>query len=118
MHRLLRSCTLLALLLTLAACGGPLPSERALDVTVTTAGYEPALLEAQVGEMLIIRLRNRDTIAHNLTLELPTGVRSISVEAGVDVLLSLPVRHAGSFRFYCSVPGHTEEGLLVVRDEG
>jgi plastocyanin len=106
-----------AAMLALVACGGPLPSERQLELTVTAAGYEPEVLEANVGEIAIIRFRNRDTVAHNLNLELPSGTRIIAVEPGVDVLLSLPLRSAGSFRFFCSVPGHNEEGLLVVKDE-
>lgn len=112
-HALLTA--LLALLLT--ACGGSLPPERLIELTVTAAGYEPEQLEARVGEMVVIRFRNRDVVAHNLNLELPSGTRTIAVEDGVDVVLSFPARTAGSFRFFCSVPGHTEEGLLVISDE-
>jgi plastocyanin len=118
LFRLVALPLLIATVLVLVACGGPLPSERQLELTVTAAGYEPEVLEANVGEIAIIRFRNRDTIAHNLNLELPTGTRIIAVEPGVDVLLSLPLRNAGSFRFFCSVPGHSEEGLLVVKAEG
>jgi plastocyanin len=105
------------LALPLAACGGQLPPERLIELTVTAAGYEPEQLEARVGEMVVIRFRNRDVVAHNLNLELPSGTRTIAAEDGVDAVLSFPARTAGSFRFFCSVPGHTEEGVLVIRDE-
>ncbi|MFV9506686.1 MAG: cupredoxin domain-containing protein [Oscillochloridaceae bacterium umkhey_bin13] len=105
----------LSFCLLLVACG-TLPPERVIELTVTADGYDQTRLEAQAGGMLTLRLRNRDTIAHSLTLELPTGDRTISVEPMVDVLLSVPIRQPGSYRFYCGVPGHTEEGILVVSE--
>lgn len=110
LYRLLVLSTILGLL---AACGSP-PPERRLDLTVSAAGYAPATLEARVGEQLFIRFKNADVIAHSLTVDLPSGSRTVSVEPGVDAILALPLREAGSFRMYCTVPGHTEEGVLVV----
>jgi plastocyanin len=112
-----RMLAVVLLALALAACGGSLPNERLIELTVTAAGYEPERIEARVGEMVVIRFRNRDSIAHNLNLELPSGTRTIAAEDGVDAVLSFPARTAGSFRFFCSVPGHTEEGVLVISDE-
>ncbi|NCC30507.1 MAG: cupredoxin domain-containing protein [Chloroflexia bacterium] len=105
----------LMLLILLAGCGQALPPERLIELTVTSSGYEPAEIEAYVGEIVSIRFRNRDTIAHALMLELPTGTRIVAAEAGVDAIMTFPINQAGRFRFGCSVPGHTEEGVLVVR---
>lgn len=98
----------------LTACGTP-PPERRLDLTVTAAGYAPATLEARVGEQLFIRFKNGDRVAHNLTVDLPSGSRTVSAEPGVDAILALTLREPGTFRMYCTVPGHTEEGVLVVK---
>lgn len=100
--------------LSLAACGAALPSERRIDLAVTAAGYAPARLEARVGEQVFIRLQNRDGVAHSLTVELPAGPRTVSAEARVDAVLSFPAGEAGTFRFYCAVPGHNEEGELLI----
>ncbi|PDW03670.1 cupredoxin domain-containing protein [Candidatus Viridilinea mediisalina] len=120
-HRVLLRVWMLLLLLGatlgLSACETTLPPERTLEVTITEAGYEPARLEAQVGEMVIIRLRNRDTIGQNLNLELPTGTRFIAADVGVDALMSFPARHAGTFRFYTSVQDREAEGVLVIHGE-
>jgi plastocyanin len=107
--------TMLALLalLALAACGAP-PPERRVDLVVDAAGYAPPTLEARAGEQLFIRFVNDDTIAHSLTVDLPSGSRTVSAEDGVDAILALTLRDPGTFRMYCSVPGHTEEGQLVV----
>jgi uncharacterized cupredoxin-like copper-binding protein len=88
-------CFLMLALLSLIACG-TVPRERQLELTVTAAGYDT------------------DTIAHNLTIELPSGRRTVSAEAGVDAILAFPARHAGTFRMFCTVPGHTEQGELVI----
>lgn len=106
--------TLVCALIVLTGCGGSLPPERRLDLTVTANGYEPVALEARVGEQVFIRFRNRDTVAHSLTVELPRGQRTVAAEDGVDAVLSFPARDAGSFRYYCVVPGHSEEGTIVV----
>lgn len=100
-------------LLILVGCG-TLPPERRLDLTVTATGYAPARLEARVGEQVFIRLRNADSIAHSLTVELPSGPRTVSVEDGVDAILAFPAREAGTFRLYCTVPGHREEAEIVI----
>lgn len=100
-------------LLALAGCGA-VPPERRLDLTVSTAGYAPGALEARVGDQLFIRFVNDDAIAHSLTVDLPSGSRTVAAEDGVDAILALTLRDAGTFRMYCTVPGHTEEGELVV----
>ncbi len=111
--RLTRMCLLVVALLGLGACGS-VPVERQLELTVTATGYDRPRLEARVGEQVFIRFRNADTIAHNLTIELPSGQRTVSAEAGVDAILAFPARQAGAFRMFCTVPGHTEQGELVI----
>lgn len=113
MRSLTRLIALSLALLALAACGTP-PPERRLDLFVTSQGYSPGRLEAQVGEQLFIRFKNDDTLAHSLTVDLPSGSRTVSAEAGVDAILALSMQEAGTFRLYCRVPGHTEQGELVV----
>jgi plastocyanin len=104
----------LLLIIALAACGEP-PAERRLDLTVAADGYREAQLEATVGEQLFITLRNEDSVAHSLTVDLPSGSRTVSAEDGVDAILALTLREPGAFRMYCVVPGHSEEATLVVR---
>jgi hypothetical protein len=111
---LIRRTTLVVLLLSLVGCGGPLPPERRLDLLVTAEGYAPATLEARVGEQVFIRFQNRDTVAHTLTVELPSGQRTVAAEDGVDAVLSFPAREPGAFRLFCSVPGHSEAGEIVI----
>lgn len=102
------------LVLALGACGAPLPPERSLELVVTAEGYQPDTITVSEGEQVFIRFINEDTVGHNVTIEFPTGDRSVSAEPGVDAVLTFPARTVGEFRFYCAVPGHTEEGVLIV----
>lgn len=115
MSSLIVRFALVVAVLSLAACG-ELPPERRLDLVVDAAGYAPARLEATVGEQVFIRFQNRDGVAHSLTVELPAGQRTVAAEDGVDAVLSFPAAEAGTFRLYCLVPGHGEQGELVIRD--
>lgn len=102
-------------LLFIAACGGPLPPERSLTVTATEMRFTPDVLTARVGEQVFIRFKNEGQVAHNLVVALPFGDRRISAEAGVDAILVFPAREAGTFRFYCDIPGHEEQvGTLII----
>lgn len=106
--------TLLGLALLLAGCGGTMPPERQLTVTVTAAGFSPARIEARKGDLVVLTLQNRDDVGHSLTIELPSGRRAVSSEAHVDAVMTFPATDVGTFRIFCSVPGHTEEGEIVI----
>lgn len=82
----------LLLVLALAGCGGALPPERQLELTVTAAGYDQPRLEAQVGDQIFIRLRNRDTIAHNLVVDLPAPSASTVASPATPSPPSLSLR--------------------------
>ncbi len=116
---LLRSITLavstiLITLAILAACGEPL-RERSIEITATEMRFDPDRVEARTGEQIFLRLRNRGQVAHSLTIELPTGDRTVSADPGVDAILVFRAPAPGEYRFYCRIPGHEEQqGVLVV----
>lgn len=106
----------LALLALLGGCGASL-RERTLSVNATEMVFAPTQLEAEVGEQVFVHLVNNGAVAHNLVIELPSGDRTVSAEDGVDAVLAFPARDAGSFRFFCSIPGHEGmEGIFTIRN--
>lgn len=106
----------LLMLVWLGGCSQPLPRDTTLEVVATEMAFRPTTLEATQGEMIVIRLVNNGKEAHNLLVELPSGTRQIAAEDGVDAVLTFPARDLGTFRFYCSIPGHEAmEGTLTVR---
>jgi hypothetical protein len=68
----------------------------------------------RAGEIVFIRFQNRDNVAHSLAVALPSGQRSVAATDGVDAVLSFTVPEPGELRLFCLVPGHSEEGVLVV----
>ncbi len=107
---------LLALLLSgLVACGGPLPAERSLTITATEMRFDPDRVTVKQGEQVFIRFKNEGRLAHTLVIDLPFGTRRVSAEPGVDIVLAFPAREAGTFRYYCDLPGHeAQTGTLIV----
>lgn len=114
-HPLSRRLVFVLALLALMACNQPMPNERALRVVATEMQFAPSTITAEVGDLVFITLVNEGEVAHNLLIDLPSGTRQVAAEDGVDAVLSFPAREAGSFRFYCSIPGHEAmEGILEV----
>jgi uncharacterized cupredoxin-like copper-binding protein len=104
-----------ALAVLLAGCGAPL-RERKLTIVATEMQFAPNRVEAEVGEQVFVTLSNKGKLAHNLVIELPAGDRTVAANDGVDAVLAFPAREAGSFRFYCSVPGHEAmAGTIEIR---
>lgn len=114
-HPMIRGLGLVCLLLVLGACNQPMPNENALRVVATEMEFTPSNLTAQTGSVVFITLVNNGEVAHNLLIDLPSGTRQVAAEDGVDAVLSFSAREAGTFRFYCSVPGHEAmEGTLTI----
>jgi uncharacterized cupredoxin-like copper-binding protein len=105
----------IALLLLLSSCGAPL-HERSMTIEATEMLFSPNKVEAEVGEQVFVTLSNKGKLAHNLIFQLPAGDRTISANAGVEAVLAFPANDVGSFRFYCSVPGHEGmQGIIEIR---
>jgi plastocyanin len=110
-----RGFVALAALVLLVGCGSTPNSDTAIRVVATEMAFTPQSLEVTQGEMVTIRLVNAGNVAHNLVLEMPSATRRISANNGVDALMTFPARDLGTFRFFCSIPGHEEmEGTLTI----
>jgi plastocyanin len=89
---------------------------RQIEVSATIEAFDPDEITANVGEDLAIVLTSEDML-HDFTIdELDAHVaadRGETEEGGVTV------DEAGTFTYYCSVPGHRRagmEGTLTVTD--
>jgi len=88
---------------------------RRVEVIARNFEFEPSEITAEVGEDLAIVLTSEDSL-HDFTIdELDSHV---SVRRGETAEGGLHAEEAGTYTFYCSVPGHQRagmEGTLVVR---
>ena len=76
-------------------------------VRVSDAGFEPSILAVTKGETVKLTVVSRDT-SHTFTIdELEIN---IDVGAGQTATKEFTVDKAGTFAFYCAVPGHRDAG--------
>lgn len=119
-----RGITVVALLVTLAACGGgggggggsggaenaPVKA-GAHKVTVDARNYEfdPSKLDLSAGEDVAIVLHSEDQ-RHDFTVEGKGLV--VDVSGGKTASGGLRFAKAGTYTFYCSIPGHRAAGMV------
>ncbi|HEX6423544.1 MAG TPA: plastocyanin/azurin family copper-binding protein [Acidimicrobiales bacterium] len=108
--------------LVLAACGGddgdlPAvegPTSPSLDVVATEMAYDPDAVAVAAGTIEVV-LRNEGRLLHDLRISDQPFI--IEATAGATATGQVALE-AGSYAFYCSLPGHREagmEGVLEVR---
>lgn len=114
--------------LLLAACGGGGGSSSGgggggqgeVVVTASEFSFEPKEIKAKVGQPVTIVLKNAGAQQHDLTIDGiqvtvdgqdKTGVQTELVGAGGETRVTFTPKQAGSYEFYCSVPGHKAAGM-------
>jgi uncharacterized cupredoxin-like copper-binding protein len=72
--------------------------------------FDQTELRGKVGEMVALRLENRDTVGHSFDInELDIHV---SMPPGQPSLALFKATTPGTYTFYCSVPGHRKAGMV------
>ena len=126
--------------LLLAACGGTLPPAT-ISIWVDSDGFSPARVEAPAGKPVSIVVRNLDTQEHQWAIQtLPMVVQGkadpmaghnmagmsdagmgstppqlhIVAPVGEQAELTFTPAQRGEYPFLCILPGHSEQGVLVV----
>jgi uncharacterized cupredoxin-like copper-binding protein len=90
------------------------PTSPRLEVTATEMMYDPSAVAVEAGEVEVV-LHNEGGLLHDIRI----GDEPIALEAnpGDTATEQIPLE-AGSYEFFCSLPGHREagmEGVLEVR---
>jgi nitrite reductase (NO-forming) len=116
--RIRRLCLALLAATVLAACGGNGTGDvNQLSVQGTdTFRFEPATITTSLGRATDISLVNVGALEHALVID-EFDYRLGPIAGGQTTNQTFSPNLAGSFVFYCDVPGHREagmEGTLVV----
>jgi plastocyanin len=88
----------------------PVAGARTLDVVATDFSFQPAEVSLRAGEAVNIRLVNQGVAVHDLLVP-ALGVWLIAAP-GQSATSGLKFDWAGSYEFFCSVPGHREAGMV------
>lgn len=80
---------------------------ESLSVTATEFAFDPSSLTAAAGEVTV-ELLNEGAVEHDFTIDEPSA--HVAAAPGQNASGSVELE-AGSYTFYCSVPGHRESGM-------
>ncbi len=111
-----------AALLVLVGCGGQKPqasggttggqtggASGAISVEATEFAFSPSKISTTAGTKTI-ELKNKGTIEHDLKID-ALKVETGNVAPGSSKSVSADLK-AGTYEFYCSIPGHKEAGMV------
>lgn len=101
-----------AVALAAAACGngGEGAGPTTLEVTGTDAlAFEPAELSAPPGT-ITVELTSGEAVEHTFVIEELDDTEVVAAPAGETASGSIDLE-AGTYAFYCSIPGHRESGM-------
>lgn len=84
---------------------------RSVEIVAGSLAFRPGALEVAAGENVAVTLRSTD-VAHDLTIDDP-GFH-VHVDAGETEKVGLRIDTPGTYRAYCSVPGHRAAGMELV----
>ena len=110
---MLRRITPLALFVLTLGCGddngGPTrPKDGVLQITASTFEFEPNDIAVYPGEPVTLKLVSSD-VRHTFTVE---GLDvDMEAAAGETVTTELTTSAERTYTFYCTVPGHREQGM-------
>jgi plastocyanin len=110
------------ILFSLSACSHlqapvtPTASEgKAKVVEMEASGFrfDPNNIEADQGDLLVILVTNRSSVAHNLTVKDPQGrvIQSVELPGKQTVRVEIALAQAGTYDFYCNKPLHAALGM-------
>lgn len=105
--------------LVVAACGGAAasqppasagqPSGTEIAVGATEFAFDPGSIDVSAGAETTITLTNKGTVEHDITVD-ALGVRIYATPG--QTVSGTVTAEAGTYEFYCSIPGHKQAGMV------
>ena len=113
---------LLLILLIFGACVGAQSAvkvaegkekEAVVEMTASNFKFEPAVIQAQVGNNISLEIRNTASGNHNFTLKDPKGqvIQSYDLPPNQKITVKVSLKEAGVYEFYCDKPFHSTMGM-------
>jgi nitrite reductase (NO-forming) len=85
------------------------PVNGSVEVTASEFKFAPNKLELAGPGELSVTLLNKGAVEHDITVD---GVGAVKANAGATAKGVLKFDKAGTYTFFCSIPGHKEAGMV------
>jgi len=94
-----------------AGCGKP-SCDTTLNISTdpTQLAFVPTTLTAPPGKVTIV-MKNASAIPHSVAIQAPGDVAGAIVNQGQTSTTTATLK-AGTYQYYCTVPGHKEAGMV------
>lgn len=89
---------------------------KEITVVGTEFALNPSTITAKAGEKIKITFKNSGGAPHNLVIE-GLSVKTKTISSGTTDTVEFTAKSKGTFKIFCSIPGHREtgmEGLLLI----
>jgi len=102
--------------LTLVACGSaataapPTPAPLVINLKAEDIKFDTMSLTAKVGQPVTLNFLNAGSLEHSFVIE-ALNVKLEHVQAGQTATVTFTPASAGTFDFYCDIPGHKDAGM-------
>jgi len=93
----------------LAGCGGG-GAPAGVSVKAEDLKFTPNTLTAKAGESVTVNMQNAGALEHSFIID-EMSVRLEKVQPGQNASVTFTASTAGTYTFYCDVPGHKEAGM-------
>jgi FtsP/CotA-like multicopper oxidase with cupredoxin domain len=123
-HRIAGAGVLLLALLA-ASCGGGADAAgngtgdraagdgTAFDVTLNEFAISPDMIDAPAGAALTFDVTNEGTAPHTFAMQTDTKVyETEQIQPGSSATLAVDALEAGTYKTYCTIPGHEDLGMV------
>jgi len=91
------------------AAGGAQASTKPVEVTAQDIFFEPKELSIPANTDVTVSLPNKGAAAHNFSIDALGISVDIAPGATEEVVINAP---AGTYEYYCDVPGHKQAGMV------
>jgi plastocyanin len=87
--------------------------EKEVSLKASSFAFDPAVIKAQQGDVLLLKVENLAVMEHNLTIKNPAGgiLQSVTLPAGKTVTVPVTLAESGTYALTCDRPMHTTLGM-------
>ena len=110
MHPISRLLPGLLVAVLVTACGGaPAASAPVVDIEATEFAFKPATVNLSAAGAATIRIVNKGIAEHDVTVD---SIKFTVLAKPGESVSGTATFAAGTYDFYCSIPGHKQAGMV------